>query len=423
MRDHQETASAGARSHGAARSIAEHVEAVRRLLADSAWAARSPEVVPLERARGRVLAQELTAPSPLPGFDNSQMDGYAVRAADTAGDDGTAALRVAATGAAGHAPAELLPGTAAPIMTGAPIPVGADAVVPIEEARPSSFLAAGQTVGLPAGQVPGRFVRAAGADVERGASVLAAGTVLRPAMVGVLAAFGIHEIAVRPLLRAGILTTGDEVAPPGQPLGPAQIHDANAPLLRAALEAMGVEVVAAAHVIDDDDALRALLRRPPASEAAPDLWVSSGGISEGAFEVVRRVLEDEPGSEFLHVAMQPGGPQGLARAGGVPVVCLPGNPVSSWVSAEVLLRPALAQLGAGARPHRRVIATAAQELQPLPGRSRVVRVRWDGQRAHPVGGYGSHLLVAAARADGLVVLAPGEQTIPSGEPVEVLLLD
>lgn len=406
------------------RGIAEHVAAIRDLIGRSRWAAREPEELELARAAGRVLAADVTAPMPLPPFDNSQMDGYAVGAADTRGPStaGTVAMVVStagAAGAAGHEPAPLPGSGAAPVMTGAPIPPGADAVVPIEEALPSEFLPEGATVRLPAGQEPGRFVRRAGEDVARGQVVAPAGALLSPIALGAIAGLGLERVLVRPRLRVGILTTGDEVVEPAQEASGAQIYNANAALLRAQLERLGLEVVAARHVTDDDDGLRRLLGSE--SFGAPDLWVTSGGISEGAFEVVRRVLSDADG-EFLHVGLQPGGPQGLAMLEGTAVVCLPGNPVSTWVSTEILLRPALAAAGAGAAEPRRLTAPAAADLERLPGRTRVLRARWDGRRAQQLGGHGSHLLATAALADALIVLEPGEGVVPAGAPVEVRLL-
>lgn len=418
----------GGRSHGAAaRSIEDHAGAVADLLRRGPWPEREAQWIPLERATGRVLARQVVAEVDLPPFTNSQMDGYAVSAAATAADAGaTVVLRAGAPAPAGHVPAQLEPGQAVPVMTGAPMPPGADAVVPVEECEPGGFQPAGRPVRIPAGQSAGRFVRPAGEDVRAGASVLAEGTELTAQAVGVCASLGLREVLVRPALRVGILTTGDEVVPPGAARGPAQIFDANAAILRAALACAPVEVVGSFHVPDDDAALRSLLReRVRAGERAADLWVTSGGISEGAFEVVRKVLSD-PGaaefSEFLHVAMQPGGPQGLAMVEGIPFVCLPGNPVSTWVSAEMFLHPALNTVLGGPPPRVVIRVPSADDLHPLPGRTRVVRAHWDGSAVRRVGGYGSHLLAAAARANALIILPPGADPVPAGSEVAVRLL-
>lgn len=440
---------------GPPRTVEEHLRAVTELIGDSPWSRREPLRSPLEQAAGRVLAQDVEAGLDLPPFTNSQMDGYALRSADTAAPstlrgtpehaDATAGnrvtnsvtssgtfesnghrttLRVGPTVPAGHAPQPIEPGQAIPVMTGAALPPGADCVVPVEDVLPSGFHEPGSAVSVPAGQLPGRFVRPAGDDVVRGTRLLRAGDRLTPLAVGACAALGLRDVLVRPPLRVGILTTGDEVVPPGSARGPAQIFDSNATILRAALADAGVEVVMVRHVPDDDDALRALLAADDDTRR-PDLWVSSGGISEGAFEVVRQVLGASglaEFSEFLHVAMQPGGPQGLARVNGVPFVCFPGNPVSTWVSCEMFLRPALSAVTGALSPRPEIRVPSADRLDPLPERSRVVRAHWDGQVIRKIGGYGSHLLAVAAGVNALVMLPPGQDEVSPGQEVTVRLL-
>jgi molybdopterin molybdotransferase len=399
------------------------VEAHRRAVTDALRDLRPPvQRVPLRQALGRVLAVDVVAPLSLQPFDNAQMDGFAIRAADSrrpAGEDGTVPFVVAAPVPAGHVPQPLAPGQAAPIMTGAPLPPDADAVVPVEEALPRGFPAPGAAVRLPGAQPAGRFVRRAGEDIETGERALRAGQRLTPARIGLAAALGLAELPVRARPRAVVYTTGDEVVAPGAQRGPAQIYDANAAILSAQLAEAGVEV-AGAHLVPDDAG--AFSERLAADAAhAPDLFVSSGGVSEGAYEVIRQVLASR--GEFVHVAMQPGGPQGLAVAHGVPFVCLPGNPVSTLVSFEMFLRPALtAVLGAPA-PRPRLTAPLAEAVRPLPGRTQVRRAEWDGTAVALAGGPGSHLLAAAARANALAVLPPGDAELPAGTPVELLLLD
>lgn len=414
--------------HHSSRSIQDHANAVVKLLERGPWTEREPQWVELDQAVGRVTAQPVVAALDLPPFTNSQMDGYAVCAADTRADPGqTVELTVAQTVAAGHWPQPLERGRAAPVMTGAPVPVGADAVVPIEEVTPAAFLTDGATVTVPAGQSAGRFIRAAGDDVVVGSTVVAAGTRLTPLAIGACAAAGHTRIPVRPQVRVALLTTGDEVVAPGCERGPAQVFDSNAHILRAALADTHVQIVGHFHVPDDDDALRGLLaeHRPGGGGPDVDLWISSGGISEGAFEVVRRVLGDPEVaefSEFLHVAMQPGGPQGLARVNGVPFLCFPGNPVSTWVSAEMFLRPALTEVTGAASSRPEITVSCADELHPLPGRTRVVRALWDGESVHRMGGYGSHLLAGAAAANALILLPPGESPSRAGSQVRVRVL-
>lgn len=412
--------------HHEPRSVEEHAGAVVTLLGQGPWSDREPEWVELNQATGRVAACDVVAALDLPPFTNSQMDGYAVRAADTLGAGQAVQLTVAATVAAGHQPGPLKPGQAAPVMTGAPVPAGADAVVPIEVVEPSEFLEAGRTVRLPADQEVGRFIRPAGDDVAAGTTVVASGERLTPLVLGACAAAGLTRVQVRPRLRIGVLTTGDEVVAPGQDRGPAQIFDSNAQILRAALTDPCLEIVGHFHVPDHDDALRHLLasHAPGENADAPDLWISSGGISEGAFEVVRRVLSDPEVaefSEFLHVAMQPGGPQGLAQVNGVPFLCFPGNPISTWVSAEMFLRPALVRRGA-ASSCPEIQVRCEDELHPLPERMRVVRAFWDGSTVRRVGGYGSHLLAAAVSTNALILLPPGSEPVPAGSLVSVRLM-
>lgn len=401
------------------RGVDEH----RRAVADLLQGLRPGAVtVPLRNASGRVLARDLVAPLSLQPFDNSQMDGFAVRAADTRrapGQDGDAELVVADPVPAGHLPGPLAAGRAAPVMTGAPLPPGADAVVPVEETRPGGFPVPGTVVRLPGDQPAGRFVRRAGEDVAEGDTPLRSGQRLTPARIGLAAALGYDRLPVRARPRAVVYTTGDEVVPPGAERGAAQIYDANAAILCAQLAEAGVDVVGA-HLLPDDAAAFSAQLSADAGHR-PDFFVSSGGVSEGAYEVVRQVLE--PHGEFVHVAVQPGGPQGLARVHGLPFVCLPGNPVSTLVSFEMFVRPALTGAVGVPAPRPRFPAPLGEPVRPLPGRTQVRRAVWDGTSVRMEGGAGSHLLAAAARANALVLLPPGAAELPVGTPVELLLLD
>ncbi|OMH34497.1 gephyrin-like molybdotransferase Glp [Tersicoccus sp. Bi-70] len=428
----------------AARTVEQHAAAVLALLDGLTL---DPVTVPLAEAGGRVLAQDVVAGLELPPFDNAQMDGYAVRAADLARTPGgPVALPLTAAVPAGAVPALLPPGTAAAIMTGAMIPAGADAVVPVEETDPARFPdwvgdaleppsgAHVQFVDDAASTTTGRFVRPAGSDLARGATALTAGTRLTPAAVGVLAALGSADVVVRRRLRVLLYSTGSEVVAPGLPLGAGQIHDANTAILRATLTACGAEVVTARLVADEPAALLAAVASD-VRETAPDLLISSGGISRGAFEVVKQAL-GRRGVVFGPVAMQPGGPQGaglLAVGGGdrsapVPFLAFPGNPVSTLVSVEMFLRPALAtRFGAPARPRFR--AVLAEPVTPLAGKQQIRRGVLDasGDDGEPtvrlVGGPSSHLLHAAATADVLVHLPMTADTLPAGTPVTVTPLD
>ncbi|WP_144673992.1 gephyrin-like molybdotransferase Glp [Arthrobacter sp. U41] len=398
-------------------TVEAHRESVRRLLAPL----RTPdrvEQLPLLAALGRGLAADVVAPLDLPPFPNSQMDGYAIRSADVP-DDG-AELRVVAPVPAGATPPQLAPGTAAPIMTGAMMPPGADAVVPIEQALPAVFPAhdTPATVRLPA--APARnFVRDAGSDIRSGALALAAGTFLGPGQLGLLAALGFTEVPVYQALRILLVTTGDEVVEPGSPLGPGKIYDSNATLLESSMRQAGLDVTRTGISTDRPEELAALLRRHAADV---DLIVSTGGVSKGAYEVVRQAMEGHA-VDFLGVAMQPGGPQGVGTFDGVPVLGFPGNPVSCLVSFEMFLRPALADLFGSPAPRPVVRARLAQALASPPGKHQVRRgtALPDGT-VRLEGGAGSHLVSALARSNALIQIPEGTSALAEGAEVEVWML-
>lgn len=415
------------------RTVDEHRAAVAALLAPM-----PAERVAVARARGRVLAEPLVAGVALPPFDNSAMDGYAVRAADVAGarDGAPVVLPVAADIPAGRTdPPPLAPGTAHRIMTGAPVPAGADAVVQVEHTD-------GGTAEVTVFRAPaaGTSVRRTGEDVGAGAVVLPAGTVLGAPQLGVAAAVGAAALPVRRRPVVLVLSTGSELVEPGTPLRPGQIYESNGPMLVAAVDDAGGEGVLLRFVPDDvDHLLRVLDGRlaARADEGGPvDLVLTSGGISAGAYEVVREALAGR-GVEFVKVAMQPGGPQGAGRLGGPDgpgVVALPGNPVSSQVSFEVFVRPALrAALGHPQPERARVTAALAAPVTSTPGRRQFRRGRIDatagpasrrgGPTVRELGGPPSHLLAALARADCLFVLPEEVTELPAGAPVEVWILD
>lgn len=416
------------------RPVAEHAAAVAALVAP-ALARRWPTPTGVaallaDAATGavlarRVLARHATAAVDLPGFDNSQMDGYAVRSVDLAGatPSDPAGLAVADPVPAGTWPSPLAPGTAVPVMTGAPIPDGADAVVKIEDADPPAFPEPGAdaTVRFSTPVAPGTFVRSAGSDVAAGDVVVPAGTPLGPAQFGVLVAAGVTEIEVTEPPHVLLISTGSELVPAGQPLGAARLYDANGAALTAALAQVGARVTHRV-VPDDPAALRAVLAEAPDDVA---LAVTSGGVSAGAYEVVRQTLTD---AWFGHVAVQPGGPQGLgtltlgtaAGAQEVPLVAFPGNPVSALVSFELFLRPVLAEATGATpthRPHGRApLAEAVDSPAPL---HQVRRGRLDADgRVEMVGGPGSHLLAHLAAATLLVHVPPGVAHLPAGAEVD-----
>ncbi len=398
------------------------VEEARRLVLERAgWLGF--EAVPLAEALGRVLADDVVATSPVPGFDNSSMDGFAVRAADAAGADGApAALEVVGESRAGAPSGRRVgAGEAIAISTGAVLPAGADAVVRIEDAR----LLDGQ-VEIAAPVPAGDNVRRVGEDVAAGTTVLAAGTAIGPAELGVLAALGVDPVLCSCRPRVAIVLSGDELAEPGRPLGPGQIHDANGYTLRALAEGAGAEVVGVEKVGDDPDETLAAL---DAALAAADLLVVSGGVSVGAHDHVKGSLA-ELGIEqvFWRIGLKPGKPTwfGAREEDRALVLGLPGNPVSSMACFTLLARPALrAMQGADPAPER-VLARLDEDFEAEPNRMHAVRCRLevgaDGRHARHTGGQGSNILTSMLGAEGLALIPASAGPHPAGSEVEVELL-
>jgi molybdopterin molybdotransferase len=423
------------------RTVTEHQQAVIDLM--SRWGMRhdAGERIPLLQARGRLLSGDVTAPINLPGFDNSQMDGYAVDSAAFPGSAARVSLEVAKPIAAGSEPPPLKPGTAAPIMTGAMMPAGADAVVPIEAADPASFFspeAQGAAVELRADSPSGQYVRAVGSDIAAGTRALRSGTYLGAAQLGLLAALGLTTIEVRRRPEVLLLTTGDEVVEPGQRLSPGQIYDANTTMLHAALEEAGVVVRRTRVLADSVPGFRAELAAE--LRTAPDLVLSTGGISKGAYEVVRQGLAEHE-VEFLSVAMQPGGPQGIGTIRvegkhGIPFLGFPGNPVSALVSFEMFLRPALGLVLGVPAPRREVYAVLSEDISSPAGKYQVRRGRYQGLSSSQlyggrrqegdlvslVGGSGSHLVHALAESNALVHIPEDQTELRAGDVVRVWLI-
>lgn len=405
------------------RSLDEHRHAVAALLA-AAPPARV-ETMGLDEALGRVTAVAIASPVDLPLFRNSQMDGYAVRAADIAAagraapdQPGGAVVELPVAGviaaAAGRIDA-LAPGTAVRIMTGAPVPEGADAVVPVEDTRPG---ASGSSVGIARARAAGEYVRERGDDLRAGSELLPAGIRLASRHLAALAAAGIERVAVTARTRVAVITTGAELVAPGTTPQPGQVHDANGPAIVAAVTEAGAVVSFRARVGDDADELLTAL---DAAAAASDLILTCGGISKGDFEVVRSVLEPR-GAWVGSVAMQPGGPQATAVHAGVPVVCAPGNPVSAQLTVELFVAPVL-RAAAGLPPAARERRTLTREVRSPQGVVQLLRARAiDGGRIEPVAGPGSHLVAAMARADRIIEIPAGIERLDAGDEVRAWVL-
>lgn len=396
------------------RSVADHRDQIERML--RSMTARPVESVPVSSALGRQTAEDVSAPIDLPVFRNSAMDGYAVRATDVLDTPATLPLTgTIAAGAGGHEP--LAPGTARKVMTGAPLPTGADCVVPVEDAD-----AGEETVTIERGRHSGEFVRDPGTDIRAGALLVGAGTQLQPRHIAALAALGLATVPVRRPIRAGIVTTGDELVEPGTALAAGQIFDSNGIALAAALRTNGVEVTVVEHSTDDQQRCRQLLDK--AIELS-DVVFTSGGISKGDFEVVRDVLEPL-GGHFGPVAVQPGGPQGLIMAGEVPILSFPGNPVSTMVSFEVFARPALRRLSGMPPvevfdlPLRDPISSPVGRRQYLRGR--VDRTDGPARAVEVVSGPGSHLIASMATADVLIEVPEAVTDLAEDDIVRVWTL-
>ena len=393
------------------RSVDEHRCLVTGLI-------RGGEVVevPLQQALGRVLAHDVTSPIDLPPFDNSAMDGYAVRRADIAVIPTTLPVtRDIPAGAADVGP--LAPGTADRIMTGAPLPAGADIVVPVE------FTDGGVervTITEDPGGRP--HIRPAGDDVRSGSTVLRAGTCVGAAHIGVAAATGHATLPVFRALTVLVLSTGSELAAPGNTLQPGQIYESNGQMLAAAVTQAGALARMAHFVADDVDAFHRTLRE---SAAGVDLILTSGGVSAGAYEVVKDALAGA-GVEFAKIAMQPGMPQGAGLVDDIPTITLPGNPVSSFISFEVFVRPALRAAMGYPDAARPIVTAPLTESVDSPADKRQFRrgvLDAVAGTVAPVGGAGSHLLGALAAADCLFVVPEGVDHVEAGAAVEVWLLD
>ncbi len=372
------------------------------------------EPVSFQDAVGRILAEAVVAPHDVPSFANSAMDGVAVRSSDVSTPD--AVLSVIEDVAAGQVSTVAVgPGEATRIMTGSPMPEGADTVVRVEDTEEQDG-----KVRILVSTAAGTSVRPPGGDVTAGSTVFPVGTRLTAVHVGVLATVGVVEPVVARRPRVAVMSTGDELVPPETTdLGPGMIRDSNRPMLLALVAEAGGHAIDFGRIPDDADSLRAALGQ---AAAEADAIVTSGGVSMGDYDVTKAVLRDETGVDFYPVAMKPGKPQGFGAVGGTPFFGLPGNPVSVFVSFEQFVRPALlAMQGATALLRPRVRGVAGEDLESDPEKEEFIRVRFVDEGTSPTvaqtGGSGSHVLSGAAKAEAFAVLGVGVSHVSHGESV------
>ncbi len=376
--------------------------------------------LPLVAALGHVTAGAVVAAEAVPAFDNTAMDGFAVRSVDTAAAPVT--LEVVGTLAAGGVPtAPVGAGQAIRIMTGAPIPPGADAVIMVERTR---ALDGGDRVVAEVSVPVGNHVRTAGEDLEVGKVVFEPGEVLQPAHLGVLAGLGIHAVEVVRRPRVGVMSTGDELVDSSEPLSLGQVRDSNRYSLLSLVCQAGLEGVDLGMVRDDPETIRATIAR---GVETCDAVLTSGGVSMGDYDCVKVVLDEMGDMSWMQVAIKPAKPFAFGVVDGTPVFGLPGNTVSSMVSFELLARPALRRMMGHTQLHRpRVRATAAAPLRRRPdGKIHFARVVWaygdKGYEVQSAGGQGSHQLSSLAAANGLAVLPDG-QGAAVGDAVDLIRL-
>lgn len=421
-------------------------EALRGIL--ESFAPLEAVSVPLDEALGLVLAEDVRSDIDLPPFDNSSMDGYAVRAEETVGAsaDNPARLRVAGYIPAGAAPGPeewVKPGTTIRIMTGAPVPPGADAIIPFEDTSEGRGLSpqrlqpgaahaepvrVGSEVLIFKSVKPGDYVRLTGEDVRAGEPVLRAGTTVRAYEIGVLAAVGKATVFVHRRPRVAILATGDELVEVWERPGPGQIRNSNNYAVAAQVRAWGAEAINLGVARDNLEDTTAKIEE--ALALGPDLLISSAGVSVGDYDVVKEALLALGTISMWQVRMKPGKPLAFGHLGArrVPFMGLPGNPVSSMVNMELFGRPAIMKMLGKGRIQRTIIeARAAERLENYSGREHYIRGivgKVGGEYvARSTGGQGSNLLTSMSRANALLIVSEGTRVVEEGEMVSALMLD
>jgi molybdopterin molybdotransferase len=407
-------------THAVSTDLESFAGAQRRLL--DLVGVLAPETVTLEAALGRILAEPITSRSDLPGFDNSAMDGYALRAADVAGAAPGAPVRLPVVGEsrAGAIPGAYVAGTAMRIMTGAPMPDGADTVVRQEDTSRD-----GAAVLIEVATALGTSVRPRGADMRAGDTVMLPGHQLTSIDIGVAAALGHDRLRVGTRPRVAVLATGDELVPAGTPPGPAQLVDSNSPMLTAAVREAGGTPTFLGIARDSKDSVRAMLEKASSS----DLVVTSAGVSVGDHDWVREVLLELGTISTWRVAMRPGKPVLIGTLRDAVFIGLPGNPVSSSVTFELFARPVIRRMQGAGEPHRRrMLVRIGEEMSKPAGLETYTRAvlrvaaHDDLPDAHSSGDQGSSMLRSLTRADCLLVLPADLEVVEAGTVVEAIPL-
>jgi molybdopterin molybdotransferase len=390
------------------------------------------ETLPLTECSNRVLAEDIVATSDLPPFDNSSMDGFAVRAADVAQAVAASprSLRVVADIPAGSYPTiSLAPGEAARIMTGAPVPAGADAVVPVEDTNFDH-----RDAGTPAPDEvqifkfakSGANIRPRGLDLRAGDVVLKKGRILKPQDLGLLAMLGFAKVLVYRRPRVALFSSGDELLPVDAPLEDGKIHDSNSYTLAALAEDAGAEVVRLGVAKDSHDSVKALFEK--AVESNVDLILSSAGVSVGAFDFVKEVIESNGQMDFWRVNMRPGKPLAFGAYRNIPFIGLPGNPVSAFVGFEVFVRAAIQRLSGSLSSSRPTVRVRCEEQIDSDGRESYLRAQVhsageDGALvARLTGHQGSGNLYSLVQANALLIIPAGVKCVPAGQEVNAWLI-
>ena len=390
----------------------------------------STELLKLTGCANRVLAQDIAASTDLPPFDNSSMDGFAVRAVDVANTTGASPQRlgVVADIPAGSAPTIFLaPGQAARIMTGAQVPEGADAIVPVEEtdfdSRDAGSPPPEQVLILKAAQ-PGANIRTRGMDIKAGEIVLKKGRRLQPQDLGLLAMLGAAEMQVHRQPRIALLSSGDELVGADAPMEPGKIRDSNSYMLAASIESAHAQALRLGVARDTRESVEALFER--ASSHPVDMIISSAGVSVGAFDFIKEVVESNGRMDFWRVNMRPGKPLAFGEYRGIPFIGLPGNPVSAFVGFEVFVRAALGRLGGELNGNRRTVRARSEEQIDSDGRESYLRAvveEKDGVLSAKLTGHqGSGNLRSLVQANALLIIPAGVKCVPAGQEISAWLL-